>query len=92
MRNVTVLHTTRSTDPTHATGVFLAAPLTGELARRLRFFAPRKGEPTEALPVEAPSRMFTARPRKASLGELARDIFADLRIKAAHEEGLRLWL
>ena len=44
----------------------------------------------ERTPV-APRRMFTARPRKVSWRERARDIFADIKVRMDHEEAITRW-
>ena len=43
------------------------------------------------VPVRTPRYVMTARPRKVSWRELARDIFADLKVKFEHKEDIARW-
>lgn len=43
------------------------------------------------IPLPPARKMFTAHPRRVSLRERARDIFADIKVRIEHEEAITRW-
>ena len=55
------------------------------------FPLPRGVIEAEAKPPVRTRAMFTARPRRVGLLELARDIYADIKVRMEHEEAITRW-
>lgn len=50
-----------------------------------------QGAVLSPVPASPERRMFTARPRRVSWVEKARDIYADIKVEIAHKEAITRW-